>query len=85
VTSKPIEAVLAAHTDSLMALSGVVGTAVGRCDGALCIRVFLADASAAARLEIPSRLEGYPVRVEVTGPIHSRGRGQGQERGPDGK
>jgi len=73
VTSKPIEAVLAAHTDSIMALPGVVGTAVGRCDGALCIRVFLADSSAAGRRQIPTRLEGYPVSVEVTGPIHPRG------------
>src|SRR5947199_228503 len=49
VTSRTIEAVLAAHTDSLMALPGVVGTAIGLCDGAPCIRVFLADSGAAAR------------------------------------
>lgn len=65
---------LAAHTDSLMALRGVVGTAIGRCDGAPCIRVFLADSRAAARGAIPSQLEGYPVRVEVTGPIRPRRR-----------
>ena len=72
VNSKTIEQVLAAHTDSLMALPGVVGTAIGLCDGALCIRVFLADSGAAARAKIPARLEGYPVRVEVTGPIRPR-------------
>jgi hypothetical protein len=72
VTSKTIEAVLAAHTDSLMALPGVVGTAIGMCDGAPCIRVFIADASAAGRRRIPAQLEGYPVKVEVTGPIRPR-------------
>jgi len=72
VTSKTIEAVLAAHTDSLMALPGVVGTAIGLCDGVPCIRVFLADANAAARRPLPEALEGYPVKVEVTGPIRPR-------------
>ncbi len=72
MTSKTIREVLAAHTDTLMALPGVVGTAVGRCDGVPCIRVFLADSSAAARGRIPSQLEGYAVKVEVTGPIRPR-------------
>ena len=72
MVSKTIEQVLAAHTDSLMALPGVVGTAIGLCDGAPCIRVFLADSNATARREIPARLEGYSVRVEVTGPIRPR-------------
>jgi hypothetical protein len=73
VASKTIQQVLAAHSDSLMALPGVVGTAVGLCDGVACIRVFLADSSAAARARIPAQLEGYAVKVEVTGPIQRRG------------
>ena len=81
VPSKTIEAVLAAHSESLMALPGVVGTAIGLCDGAACIRVFLADERAAARRRIPPRLEGYPVNVEVTGPIRPRGRGGGEGGG----
>lgn len=72
VTSRPIEEVLAAHTDSLMAVPGVVGTAIGLCDGAPCIRVLLSRASDAARQRIPARLEGYPVQVEVTGQIQAR-------------
>ena len=56
-----------------MALPGVVGTAIGLCDGVACIRVFLADPSAAARGRIPAQLEGYAVKVEVTGPIQRRG------------
>ena len=72
MASKTIREVLATHTDSLMALPGVVGTAVGLCDGVACIRVFLTDSSAAARARIPAQLEGYAVRVEVTGPIRPR-------------
>ena len=71
MSPEPIEAVLAAHTRSLMSHPGVVGTAIGLCDGAPCIRVFVADASAAARRTIPTRLDGYPVRVEVSGPFRA--------------
>ena len=73
MSAQTIEQVLAAHVDSLMAVAGVVGTAIGRCDSALCIRVFVVDAAAATRAEIPERLDGYPVQVEVTGPIRPRG------------
>lgn len=72
VPSKTIEEVLAAHSDSLMALPGVVGTAIGLCDGSPCIHVFLADSSPAVRKKIPDRLEGYRVKAEVTGPFHAR-------------
>jgi hypothetical protein len=70
--SRSIEDVLAAHTDSLLAIPGVVGTAIGRCDGAPCIRVFVADSAAAERARLGPTLEGHPVRVEVTGPFRAR-------------
>ncbi|HYU27548.1 MAG TPA: hypothetical protein VEK83_00805 [Gemmatimonadales bacterium] len=72
VTARSIDEVLAAHTDSLMALPGVVGTAVGSCDGQRCIKVLVADPSPDTKRRIPSRLEGYPVVVEVTGTITPR-------------
>lgn len=74
VSVKTIEEVLAAHTDSLMAMPGVVGTAIGVCDSVPCIRVFLADSSDAVRERIPTQLGGYRVRAEVTGPIWRRQR-----------
>jgi len=72
VAEKTIEAVLAAHNDSLMAVPGVVGTAIGRCDGAPCIRVFMRDSAAARRAQLGDRLDGYALRVEVTGAFHAR-------------
>ena len=72
MAAKPIDEVLATHTDSLMALPGVVGTAIGLCDGTPCIRVFLADSTAARRRQIPAQLEGYRVSAEVTGPMRAR-------------
>lgn len=57
------------HTDSLMSLPGVIGTAIGWCDGAPCIRVLLSDSSAVSRRQVPNRLEGYPVHVRATRPL----------------
>jgi len=70
MTARSIDEVLAAHTDSLMALPGVVGTAVGLCGGERCIKVLLADSS--TKSKIPARLEGYRVVVDVTGTITPR-------------
>ena len=69
MSSRSIEQVQAAYTDSLMSLPSVVGTAIGLCDGVPCIRVLVSDSAAASRRKIPTRLEGYLVRVEVTSPI----------------
>ena len=72
VAVRSIDQVLAAHTDSLMALPGVVGTAIALCDGERCIKVLLADSSVATKGRIPPRLEGYRVVTEVTGTIRPR-------------
>lgn len=72
VATQDIDAVLATHTDSLLALPGVVGTAVALCEGERCIKVLVADSSADTRRRIPDRLEGYRVVVEVTGIIRPR-------------
>ena len=72
VPPRDINAVLEAHRDSLMALPGVVGTAVGLCDGERCIKVLLSDSSAAGRSPVPERLEGFRVVVEFSGTITPR-------------
>ena len=67
-----IEEVQDAHTEEWMALPGVVGTGIGLCDGEPCIRVFLSRPSPETEEAIPSRVEGYPVDVRVTGEIEPR-------------
>src|SRR5258708_34020940 len=69
VAVRSIDEVLAAHSDSLMALPGVVGTAIGLCDGERCIKGLVADSSVVAKGRIPHRLDGYRVVTEVTGII----------------
>jgi len=69
MTSRPIEDVLKDHTPELMAIPGVVGTAQGLENGRPCILVFLAQDSDELRQKIPARIEGYPVKLQVTGEI----------------
>ena len=72
MATKSIDQVLAAHTDSLMALPGVVGTAVGLYEGEPCIKVLLADSGGTTKDRIPSRLEGYRVVIQVIGAVRPR-------------
>ena len=72
MSERSIDAVLALHNDSLMAIPGVVGTAIGRCDGAPCIRVFMRDSASAHNASLADRLDGYMLRVEVTGQFRAR-------------
>ena len=69
VQEKTIQEVLAEHTDSLMSLPGVVGTAQGLCDGQPCIKVFIVKKTPELLRQIPAEIEGYTVAVEETGEI----------------
>jgi len=69
VAKKPIGDVLQEHTDGLMAIPGVVGTAQGLCAGEACIRVFVLEKTDELFKRIPSDIEGYIVDVQETGPI----------------
>ena len=66
---RPLEEVLRAHTETLMAVPGVVGTAQGLCEGTPCIRVLVARKTPDLLRAIPTSLEGYPVAVEETGEL----------------
>ncbi len=69
---RPIADVLAAHTPELMALPGVVGTYQGaKPDGSPIIVVMVAKSGAELERRIPKSLEGWPVRIEVTGEIRA--------------
>ena len=65
--NKSLEEILQEYTDSLMTMSGVVGTAQGLCDGEPCIRVFVIKKSDELMGQIPPMIEGYPVDVQETG------------------
>jgi hypothetical protein len=69
VSIRPLEEVLRAHTDHLMAVPGVVGIAEGLCEGRPCIKVFVARTTPHLLKAIPASLEGYPVAVEETGEL----------------
>ncbi len=66
-----IEAVLEQHTRSLMALPGVVGTAIGECAGKPCIKVFVVRKTREVIAKIPPALQGFPVAIEETGEIRA--------------
>ena len=66
---KTIEAVLKEHTDRLMSISGVVGTAQGLCADKPCIKVYVVKKTPDLVKQIPSTLEGYSVEIQETGEI----------------
>lgn len=67
MTSKSIEQVLKKHTPGLMSIPDVVGTGQGLCNGSPCIKVLVAILSQQVKEQVPDRIEGYEVKVEVTG------------------
>jgi hypothetical protein len=68
----PLTEVLARHTSELMALAGVEGTAESRLDdGTPCILIIVRELTPELRAALPKRIEGHPVRVEVTGEIRA--------------
>lgn len=65
-----VNAALDRHAGALMQIPGVTGVFVGvREDSSLCLRVLLLQGHEASRSEIPERLDGVPVEVELTDPI----------------
>lgn len=72
LSERSIIEVQEAHADDWEALDGVEGTGVGRCEGAPCIKVFVREETAELEEEIPREVEGYPVRIEVTGRFRAR-------------
>lgn len=72
---RDINAVLNDHDEALMAISGVVGVAVGLLkDGKTpCLKVMVVQKTSEVVGKIPKHLEGYPVVVEETGVIRPFG------------
>jgi hypothetical protein len=65
-----IQTVLKAHTDSLMAISGVAGVYIGlKNDSIPCIRVMVVKKTVELEKKIPLSLQGFPLEIEETGVI----------------
>ncbi len=71
VSGETVEAVLQKHTHHLMSLPGVVGTAIGECEGKPCIKVLVVKKTPELMRKIPATLEGFPVAIEETGEIRA--------------
>jgi hypothetical protein len=71
VTAKTIEEVLKDHTEELMSLPGVIGTAQGLCNNKPCIKVFVIEKTSELEQKISDNIEGYQVMIEETGEIRA--------------
>ena len=71
---KTIDEVLREHTDSLVSLPGVVGTAQGQYAGKPCIKVYVVKKTPELLKRIPSAIEEYTVTVQETGEIRALGK-----------
>lgn len=66
---KTIQEVLKDHTQELMSIDGVIGTAIGEQKGELCIKIFVVQKTPELTEKIPSTLEGFTVVIQQTGEI----------------
>ena len=57
------------HQDRLMSIPGVAGVGIGGSEDSPVIVVMVKKGGADIRKKLPARIEGYPVKVEVTGEI----------------
>ncbi len=71
-----IEDVLNRHTEQLMSLPGVVGTAQGLHHDKPCIKVYVIEKTPELDRQIPKVIDGFPVVVEQSGPIRASARNQ---------
>jgi hypothetical protein len=67
VQHSTIADILRRHSERLLTLPGVVGTAEGTCDGRPCVLVLVGHRTSATDMAIPDELEGVPLRIVETG------------------
>ena len=67
-----IAAAQEALTPTVMDLPGVVGTAVGLCEGEPCIQVLIARPDSALMERLPKEYRGFPVDVQVVGDVRAQ-------------
>ena len=68
-----IQNVKAKHEDFLLAMPGVVSVGIGKNpDGQFVIIVGLDGPRPETVNQLPTKLDGYPVRMEIIGPVKAR-------------
>ncbi len=61
------------YESRLLSLPGVVSVGIGRAsDGRTVIVIGVEDKANGEGLELPKQLEGYPVQVDVVGPVRAQ-------------
>ena len=81
---KDIKSVMDAHVNDLMSIPGVIGVALGELDDHTpSIMVLVEEATKALKKQIPPRIEGHPVVIEVTGKIRGMRDGVGEKKDDD--
>ena len=71
MVEKTIERVQEEHTNEWMAIPGVVGIAIGQCEGNPCILVLTVSNTEHVRQKVRASVEGYPVVVQHVGEIRA--------------
>ena len=72
VTKESVADILSHHTEQLMTLPGVVAVGQGECDGRPCIKVFAAASSPELLAQLPKKIDGVGVELEISGAIKAR-------------
>ncbi len=67
----PIEQVKAKHETQLLTIEGVEGVGIGEELSKRVLKVYVVKKTKTLQEKIPSQIEGYPVRIEVTGEFHA--------------
>lgn len=62
-----LEAAQRKLSHQVMGKPGVTGTAIGEKGGRPCLKVYVAERR--AKNGLPGTVDGFPVEVEITGPI----------------
>ena len=71
MTESRLNDVLKEQTKELMSFPGVVGTALGACEGRPCSNVYVVQRTPELDRKIFNQLAGYPVQIEETGPMEA--------------
>lgn len=68
-------------TRVVMALPGIVGTAIGECDGEPCFKVYAAELTPDVAEQIPARFEDYRVELVRSGEFRALDADSAEEPG----